>query len=110
MTDKLTGLPAARAVLWELEGFGWRWGFPSAGILDMQVRPDLRKQGLGKLLLTNVLRFLQDQFFAIAELQFPADDAAGIGLVSGLGFEQVDTGYVYRRPAAPTAEPPASSP
>ena len=106
MTDKLTGIPAARAVLWELEGFGWRWGFPSAGILDMQVRPDLRRQGLGKLLLTNVLRFLQDQFFAIAELQFPAGDAAGIALVSGLGFEPIDTGYVYRRPESNPASRP----
>lgn len=99
MTDKLTGLPAARVVVWELEGFGWRWGHPAAGILDMQVRPDLRRNGLGKLLLSHALRFLQDQFFAVAELQFPAGDEAGLGLCRGLGFEQVDRGLVYRRPA-----------
>lgn len=107
MTDKLTGIPAARCVVWELEGFGWRWGYPSAGILDMQVRPDLRRQGLGKLLLTNALRFLQDQFFAIAELQFPQDDPAGRGLITSLGFEQVDTGYVYHRPSEPPSGEPA---
>jgi ribosomal protein S18 acetylase RimI-like enzyme len=86
-------------VVWELEGFGWRWGHPAAGILDMQVRPDLRRNGLGKLLLSHALRFLQDQFFAVAELQFPAGDEAGLGLCRGLGFEQVDRGLVYRRPA-----------
>src|SRR4029077_1169297 len=39
--DKLPNLPAARAVVWELEGFSWKWNYPSAGILDIQVRPDL---------------------------------------------------------------------
>ncbi|OWK38488.1 GNAT family N-acetyltransferase [Fimbriiglobus ruber] len=105
LTDKLTNLPAARAVVWELEGFSWKWGQPSAGIIDVQVRPDLRRQGLGKLLVSQVLRFLQDQFFAIVELQVPAADPAAIGMCKSLGFEQVDEGFVYR-PAPPAGEPP----
>lgn len=94
--DKLTSLPAARAVVWELEGFSWKWNYPSAGILDIQVRPDLRKQGLGKLLVSQVLRFLQDQFFAIAELQVPANDEAAVGLCKSLGFDHIDAGAAYR--------------
>ena len=35
LTDKLSGMPAARAVLWEMEGYSWRWGHPSAGVLDI---------------------------------------------------------------------------
>ena len=97
LIDKLTNMPAARAVVWELEGFSWKWNHPSAGILDIQVRPDLRKLGLGKLLLSHVLRFLQDQFFAIAELQVPSTDPAAVGLCHSLGFDQVDQGFVYRR-------------
>lgn len=96
--DKLTGMPAARAVVWELEGFNWRWKFPSAGILDVQVRPDLRKQGVGKLLVFHILRFLQDQFFGIGELQVRASDPAAVGLCKSVGFEQVDVGWVYVRP------------
>lgn len=97
LTDKLTNLPAARAVVWELEGFSWKWNFPSAGIIDVQVRSDLRRQGLGKLIISQVLRFLQDQFFAIAELQVPANDPIAVGLCQSLGFELVDTGVVYRQ-------------
>ncbi|MGL6096619.1 MAG: GNAT family N-acetyltransferase [Fimbriiglobus sp.] len=93
--DRLTGLPAARAVVWELEGFSWRWGCPSAGIYDVQVRPDLRRQGLAKLVLLDILRFLQEQFFGIAELHVPADDPAAVGLCKSLGFTQVDTGRVW---------------
>jgi ribosomal protein S18 acetylase RimI-like enzyme len=100
LTDKLTDLPAARAVLWELEGFSWKWNYPSAGLLDVQVRSDLRRQGLAKMLISQVLRFLQDQFFAVAELQVPASDEVSVGLCRSLGFETVDTGAVYRRPAA----------
>jgi ribosomal protein S18 acetylase RimI-like enzyme len=98
--DKLTGLPAARAVVWELEGFSWKWNYPSAGILDVQVRPDLRKQGLGKMLVSQVLRFLQDQFFAVAELQVPAHDEPAVGLCKSLGFDQIDVGFAYRKPEA----------
>ncbi len=95
--DKLTGMPAARAIAWELEGFGWRWNAPSAGIIDVQVRPDLRKQGIGKMLVFHILKFLQDQFFGIVELQVRSDDPAAVGLCTSLGFEQIDVGYVYRR-------------
>lgn len=95
--DKLTGMPAARAIAWELEGFGWRWNAPSAGIIDVQVRPDLRRQGLGKMLVFHILKFLQDQFFGIVELQVRSDDPAAVGMCKSLGFEQVDVGYVYRK-------------
>ncbi len=111
LTDKLTDLPAARAVVWELEGFGWKWNLPAAGIIDVQVRSDLRRQGLGKLLLAQVLRFLQDQFFAVAELQAPAADPAAVGMCTSLGFEQVDEGFVYRRGGLPQqAEQPEAAP
>ncbi len=95
--DKLTGIPAARAIAWELEGFGWRWNAPSAGIIDVQVRPDLRKQGVAKMLVFHILKFLQDQFFGIVELQVRSEDPAAVGLCKSLGFEQVDVGYVYRK-------------
>ena len=31
LVDKLTNLPAARAMVWELEGFGWKWNYPVGG-------------------------------------------------------------------------------
>lgn len=106
MLDKLTGLPAARAIVWELEGYGWRWGTPAAGLFDIQVRDDLRRQGLAKLLLGQVIRLLQDQFFGLLELQVPEERPEAIGLCQTVGFEQVDTGVSYRKPVKP--EPSAS--
>lgn len=96
MVDKqANNTPAARAVVWELEGYGWRWGYPSAGVLDIQVRPDLRRQGLAKLILAQVLRFLQDQFFGICEVHAPAERPELVGLCKAATLEQVDTGTTY---------------
>ena len=95
--DKLTNMPAARATAWELEGFGWKWNAPSAGIIDVQVRDDLRRLGMAKYLVTHILRFLQDQYFGIGELQVKAEDAAGVGLCKSVGFELVDTGWTYAK-------------
>jgi ribosomal protein S18 acetylase RimI-like enzyme len=95
LTDKLTSMPAARAVVWELEGFSWRWGRPTAGLMEVQVRPDLRRLGIGKLLAWHALRLLQDQYFAAVECQVPADDEAAAGLCRSLGMEQIDRGLRY---------------
>lgn len=97
MMDKLTNFPAARAMVWELEGYSWRWGAPSAGLFDVQVRADLRRQGLAKLVMSQVMRVLQDQFFGIIELQVPEDQVESVGLCRSLGLETVDTGTVYRK-------------
>ncbi len=100
MVDKLANnMPVARAVVWELEGYGWRWGFPSAGILDIQVRPDLRRQGLAKLMIAQILRFLQDQFFGICELHADASRPDIVALCKSATMEQVDIGTTYVKPA-----------
>lgn len=100
VVDKLANnFIVARAIVWELEGYGWRWGFPAAGVLDIQTRGDVRRQGIAKLLLSQVLRFLQDQFFGIAELHAPADDAALLGLCRSVTLEHVDTGTTYLKNA-----------
>ena len=96
VVDKLSNnFLAGRAVVWELEGYGWRWGFPSAGVLDIQVRQDLRRQGLAKLLVAQILRFLQDQFFGICEIHAPDDCPELVGLCRSIGMEQVDVGTTY---------------
>lgn len=107
MVDKLSNnAPCARAVVWELEGYSWRWGFPSAGILDIQVRTDLRRQGLAKLLVSQILRFLQDQFFGICELQADANRPEIVALCKSAGLDQVDVGTSYLKPVPEAMQVP----
>jgi GNAT superfamily N-acetyltransferase len=97
LEEKTTAKVAARAVAWEMEAFSWSWNVPTVGLLDLQVRDELRRQGLGKFLLTQILRYLQDQYFGIAEIQTPEANTPLINLCRGLGFEQVDVGRSYRK-------------
>lgn len=93
--DKLSGMPAARALLWEMEGYSGRWGCPSVGMLDVQVRSELRRQGLAKFLLTQILRRLQEEYFGVVEVQAPEENETAAALFQSLGFEGVDVGRVY---------------
>ncbi|HEX3151865.1 MAG TPA: GNAT family N-acetyltransferase [Gemmataceae bacterium] len=93
--DKATGQTAARALFWEMTDYGWRWGAPPAGVLDVQVRNDLRSQGLGKFLLAQLLRHLQEQYFAVVEVQVPDGEETAARLFRSLGFVQVDIGVTY---------------
>ena len=99
VVDRLSGTPAGRLVTWDLEGFSGKWQRPAVGLFDVEIRAHLRRQGLAKFLLASVLRQLQEQFYAVAELQVWADDPAGAGICRALGFEAADTGYRYRKPA-----------
>jgi ribosomal protein S18 acetylase RimI-like enzyme len=46
-----------------------------------------------------MLRYLQEQFFGLTEVQTMQHNQAAINLYSGLGFQQVDTGRIYKKNA-----------
>jgi ribosomal protein S18 acetylase RimI-like enzyme len=96
------GTPVASAVLWEMETFRPRWDDHAVGVLSVEVQPDLRRRGLAKFLLAQILRHLQEQYFSLVEIQVADGDAAGLGLARQLGFQPVDAGRSYVR-----AQPPA---
>jgi ribosomal protein S18 acetylase RimI-like enzyme len=80
-----------------MEVFSCTWNQPAVGILDVQVRDDARRQGLGKFLLSQVLRYLQDQYFGLAEIQTPDHNQPAARLFQSVGFEQVDVGRFYKK-------------
>jgi ribosomal protein S18 acetylase RimI-like enzyme len=97
LEESSNGRMAARAEVWEMEGFSWRWGVPSAGVLSLQVREDLRRQGLGKFLLLSIIKYLQEQYFGILEVQAMERNQAAVKLVQSAGCAQVDFGRLYKR-------------
>jgi ribosomal protein S18 acetylase RimI-like enzyme len=100
LEEKASGKPVARATAWEMEAFSCTWNQPAVGVLDLNVREDLRRQGLAKFLLAQLLRYLQDQYFGLAEIQALDQNQAAAGLFRSVGFEQVDFGRIYRKPEA----------
>jgi ribosomal protein S18 acetylase RimI-like enzyme len=95
LLDRQSGQPAARTLIWDMEGFALRWHSSAVGILDFHVEPDYRRQGLGKLFLSYIMRQVQEQFFQIVELHLPAANPLALRFLQGLGFEHVDTGQVF---------------
>lgn len=96
LEETTTSRPVARAEAWEMEGFSWRWGMPAAGILTLQVREDVRRQGLAKFLIMHILRYLQEQYFGVVEIQAMERNQAAVKLLRSLDFEQVDFGRMYK--------------
>ncbi len=97
LEDKQTHQSVAGARVWEMEGFGWRWGAAAVGIAQLRVEEDVRGRGLGKYLLGLVLRTLQEQFFDVVEIQVEKSNAAGLALCRSFGFAPVDTGQVFQK-------------
>jgi ribosomal protein S18 acetylase RimI-like enzyme len=97
LLDKTTDDYAAQATLCEMEGFSYRWNQAALGVLDWYVKPPLKRQGLGRFLLAQILRKAQDEMFDVVELQIPSDNEPAWKLCLGLGFEQVDVGRMYER-------------
>jgi ribosomal protein S18 acetylase RimI-like enzyme len=97
LENKSGGEPAARTLVWEMEGFSERWSYPAVGIVNCEVQASRRRRGFGKFLLSQVLRQVQEQYFEIAEVQVPEANGAALALFRGLGFAQVDVGRVYVR-------------
>lgn len=95
--EKSTEVVLARAAVWEMDGFTWRWNQPAVGIVGVEVVEAHRRRGLAKFLLTQILRHLQDQYFGVAEIQTMAGNAAARALYQSLGFQQVDQGHIYRK-------------
>ncbi len=97
LEDKDTGATAARALVWEMEGFGSRWNRPSIGIMGFEVDAKIRRLGVGKFLLFQLLRQVQEQFFELAEVHLREDNQPAIQFLKSLAFEHVDTGLVFQR-------------
>ena len=96
LLDRTGGRTAARATLWEMETYGPRWNEHAVGLVETDVAPELRRKGLARFLLAQLLRHLHEQFFTLAEVHVDEGDAASEGLFRGLGFEPADAGRVYR--------------
>jgi ribosomal protein S18 acetylase RimI-like enzyme len=101
LQEKGTDRAVASCVLWDMETFGPLWGQSCVGMIDLVVEPAFRRQGLARYLLAQILRHLREQPFQVFEAQALLDNTAALGLLQGLGFQQVDVGQRFRRGSSP---------
>jgi len=92
------GAPLAYALVRAME-----WGSPArsgrtAGLVDLFVDPEWRRQGLATHLICESFRILAGQGTTLAEAQALQTDLPMVGLYQKLGFEQYGEGIVFRKP------------
>jgi ribosomal protein S18 acetylase RimI-like enzyme len=97
LNDKQTGTWVARTLVWEMEAFSLAWRRPSVGIFDFEVNPAYRRAAVGRYFLSLIMKYIQEQFFTLVELQLEDTNHMGLQFLRSLDFEHVDTGQVYLR-------------
>jgi ribosomal protein S18 acetylase RimI-like enzyme len=93
--DRQSGTWVARTLVWEMEAFSHRWQRPTVGIFDFEVNPTYRRQSVGRYFLSLIMKYIQEQFFTLVELQLEDTNQHGLEFLRSLDFKHVDTGHVY---------------
>ncbi len=99
LQEKNSNQVIARTSLWDMSTFTSFWGETCIGLIDLEVKPAYRRQGLAKYLLSQVLRHLRQHPIKSFEVRADLDNQPLLGLLNGLGFLQVESGICFRRVA-----------
>lgn len=97
LNDKSNGAWVARTLVWEMETFSQHWQRPSVGIFDFDVNPTYRRQSVGRYFLSLIMKYIQEQFFTLVEIQLDETNHHGLAFLRSLDFQHVDTGQVFVR-------------
>jgi ribosomal protein S18 acetylase RimI-like enzyme len=99
LVSRASGAPSASLMVWSMEPISTSRGVRTAALVDMEVAPGERRQGLVTFLLGEAFKQLQSQGVSIVEAQAMEENLAAIGLLEKLHFQQVDQGTVFRKEA-----------
>jgi ribosomal protein S18 acetylase RimI-like enzyme len=89
--------PVATVDFWDIEPLSTHWGIPAAGMLDLQVVPQRRRQGLASFMLADAFERLRRRGILLVEVQTMQSNEPAHALYRKLGFSKVDEGVVYRK-------------
>ncbi len=79
-----------------LDQFVPKWNSRAIGLADIHVAETRRRQGLGRLLITETLRRLKQETVSLVESHAIESDVALTGLLTSCGFQRIDAGTQYR--------------
>lgn len=95
LSDRQSREWVARTLVWEMETFSAYWQRPTVGIFDFEVNPLYRGQSVGRYFLSLIMKYIQEQFFTLVELQLEENNEYGLNFLDSLDFAHVDTGQVF---------------
>lgn len=95
--QKATGELVAAVTIVGLDLYINCWQERAVGLCDFYVKETERRKGFGQLLLHEVIRRMREELITRIEFHCDSSDERVIGLATSCGFEQVDTGIVYKK-------------
>jgi ribosomal protein S18 acetylase RimI-like enzyme len=99
LLDKPNNQVIASALFWDVQPLSASWGVCTAGMCELYVDPDWRRQGCASYLLGESFRLLRRRGVATIEAQTMSTNQAALALYQQLGFIEVDYGVVFRKDA-----------
>lgn len=97
LLDKNSGQPIATASFWDVQPLSACWGICTAGLFELQVEPEWRRQGCASFLLGEAFRLLRRRGVATIEAQCMSTNEQALAFYQSLGFIEVDRGFVFRK-------------
>lgn len=88
----------ASAQFWDMQPMSAACGVAAAGLLDIRVLPERRREGLAHYLLAEAMHDLASEGVSVIEAHTPTSNAATVGLLGKLDFETASHGTIYREP------------
>lgn len=97
LLDRMTGQVIASSSFWDVQPLSACWGICTAGLFDLYVQPEWRRQGCASYLLSEAFRLLRRRGVATIETQTMAANSDAIAFYNSLDFIEVDRGFVFRQ-------------
>jgi GNAT superfamily N-acetyltransferase len=82
---------------WDIQPLASEWGVTCRGMYDLEVAPELRRQGMATFLVGESLRHLMLQGIGRVQVQVRESDAPSLGVFRKLGFEPITQGYLMSK-------------
>ncbi len=92
--DELLG----SASFWDMQPLAGAWGVQAAGLVDVAIEGERRRQGLAHYLLAEAMHDLGQEGITLMETHAAATNLAAMKLFDKLGFEVAEYGTLFRRP------------
>ncbi|WP_166828588.1 GNAT family N-acetyltransferase [Thalassoroseus pseudoceratinae] len=89
-------VPVAEVTVLGLDLYLDRWQERAIGLTNLEVADSERQQGYGQALLVEVCRRMREEMVTRVEAHASETNSAAMATLKSAGFEQVDTGVVYR--------------
>jgi ribosomal protein S18 acetylase RimI-like enzyme len=97
LMDKASGERLAVASFWDVQPLSASWGICTAGLFDLYVEPEHRREGYASFLLGEAFRLLRRRGVVTVEAQTMLTNEPALAFYQSLGFVEVDRGYVFRK-------------